>query len=132
MSKKQEEPEGLGAGCVFFFLAILVSLVVTYPWLLLLPLTFFLIVILGNRPKKVRYLPPPRRIPAPVPRTMVAKPPPLRTITPAPPPNLISPQVKVAPADFIPKDREYNKYLARAWDEEFEALAKKHEQYPPS
>ncbi|MGX9899948.1 hypothetical protein ACW0JT_08550 [Arthrobacter sp. SA17] len=132
MSKKQKEPEGLGAGCVFFFLAILVSLVVTYPWLLLLPLTFFLVVILGNRPKKVRYLPPPRRIPAHVPRTMVTKPPPVRTMTPAPPPKLSPTEVKVTPADFIPKDREYNKYLARAWDEEFEALAKKHEQYPPS
>lgn len=42
------------------------------------------------------------------------------------------PQVKVAPPDFIPKDREYNEGLARTWDEEFEALAKKREQFPPS
>ena len=62
---------------------------------------------------------------------MVAMPP-LRTMKPAPPPKVIPPQVRVAPPDFIPKDREYNKYLARTWDEEFEALAKKREQFPPS
>jgi hypothetical protein len=42
------------------------------------------------------------------------------------------PPVKVAPPDFIPKDREYNRYLARTWDEEFEALVKKRQQFPPS
>jgi hypothetical protein len=132
MSKKQEASGGLGAGCLFWFLAILVWLVITYPWLLLLPVAFWLLVILGNRPNKVRRQPPPRAvIPAPSPRTMAAMPP-LRTMKPASPPKVIPPQVRVAPPDFIPKDREYNKYLARTWDEEFEALAKKREQFPPS
>ena len=145
MSKKQEESESMGAGGVVFFLAILVWLVVTYPWLLLFPLAFLLLVILGSRPKKVRSQPPPRTvIPTPAPRTMAARPP-LRTMKPTPAPKVIPPQVKsapplkiihaqvkIAPPDFIPKDREYNKYLARTWDEEFEALAKKREQFPPS
>jgi hypothetical protein len=132
MSKKQEKSEGLGAGCLFWFLAILVWLVVTYPWLLLFPIAFLLLVVLGNRRKKVRRRPAPRKvIPAPAPRIIVATPP-LRTMTPAPSPKVIHPPVKVAPPDFIPKDREYNRYLARTWDEEFEALAKTREQFPPS
>ncbi|XAS71228.1 hypothetical protein VUN82_19400 [Micrococcaceae bacterium Sec5.1] len=34
--------------------------------------------------------------------------------------------------DFIPRDHEYNKYLARTWDDEFEDLVNKREQCPPS
>ncbi|MBT2513393.1 hypothetical protein [Arthrobacter sp. ISL-30] len=131
MSNKQEESESLGAGCVFWLLLIPVWLVVTYPWLLLLPIALLLFVILGNRPKKVRRLHPPQTVaptPAtPAPRTIAARPP-VRTITPAPPPKVIPGQSKPAPPDFIPKDREYDRYLARTWDEEFEALIKKREQ----
>lgn len=50
--------------------------------------------------------------------------------TPAPLPKVIPQPVKLTPPDFIPKDREYNRYLARTWDEEFEALVKK-QQFPP-
>jgi hypothetical protein len=134
MSSKQEESESLGAGCVFWLLLIPVWLVVTYPWLLLLPIALLLCVcvILGNRAKKVRRLHPPQTVaPTPAPRTIAARPP-VRTITPAPPPKVIPRQSKPAPPDFIPKDREYNRYLARTWDEEFEALVKKREQIPPS
>jgi len=132
MPNKQEESESLGAGCVFWLLAILVWLVVTYPWLLLFPIAFLLFVILPNRPKKVRRRPPPQTVtPAQAPRTIIAMPP-QRTTTSAPPRKVIPPPVKVAPPDFIPKDREYNRYLARTWDEEFEALVKKREQFPPS
>lgn len=124
MPSKQEDSESLGAGCVFWLLAILVWLVVTYPWLLLFPIALWLCIILPNRPKKVHPRPPQQTvIPVPAPRTMVAMPPP-RTTTPAPPPKVIPTPVKVAPPDFIPKDREYNRHLARTWDEEFESLVK--------
>lgn len=132
MSKKQEESEGLGAGAVIFFLAVLVWLVVTYPWLLLFPIAFWFFFIRPNRPEKVRRRPPPQTVtPAPAPRTIVAMPS-KRTMTPASPPKVIPPPVKIAPPDFIPKDREYNRYLAKTWDEEFEALVKKRQQFPPS
>lgn len=47
-----------------------------------------------------------------------------------PPPKAVSPPA--APPGFLPKDREYNRYLARTWDEQFEALVRKREQVPPS
>lgn len=128
MSNKQEESESLGAGCVFWLLLIPIWLVVTYPWLLLLPIALLLFVILGNRPKEVGRRPAPQTVaPIPAPRTIAARPP-VRTITPAPPQKVIPRQSKPAPPDFIPKDREYNRYLARTWDEEFEALIKQREQ----
>ena len=132
MSKKQAESEGMGAGGVVFFLAVLVWLVVTYPWLLLFPIAFWLLFIRPNRPEKVRRRPPaPAVTPAPAPRVIVAMPP-RRTMMPAPPPKAIPQPAKIAPPDFIPKDREYNRYLAKTWDEEFEALVKKRQQFPPS
>jgi hypothetical protein len=132
MSKKQAESAGMGAGGVVFFLAVLVWLVVTYPWLLLLPIAFWLLFIRPNRPEKVRRrLPPPTCTPVPAPRSIVAMPP-RRTMAPAPPPKVIPQPAKIAPPDFIPKDREYNRYLARTWDEEFEALVKRRQQFPPA
>jgi hypothetical protein len=132
MSKKQAESAGMGAGGVVFFLAVLAWLVVTYPWLLLFPIAFWLFFIRPNRRENVRRRPPPPAvIHAPAPRIIVATPP-RRTMTPAPPPKAIPQPAKTATPDFIPKDREYNKYLARTWDEEFEALIKEREQFPPS
>jgi hypothetical protein len=132
MRKKQAESAGMGAGGVVFFLAVLVWLVVTYPWLLLLPTAFWLLFIRPHRPEKVRRrLPPPTVTPVPAPRIIVAMPP-RRTMAPAPPPKVIPQPAKIAPPDFIPKDREYNRYLARTWDEEFEALVKEREQFPPA
>ena len=114
MPSKQEGSDGLGAGCVFWLLAIVVWLVVSNPWVLLIPIAIWLCIFLSTRPKKVHSRPPRQpvtRVPAP--RTVVAMPP-VRTKIRAP----------------LPKDREYNRYLARTWDEEFEALVKK-QQFPP-
>lgn len=131
MSSKQEGSDGLGAGCVFWLLATLIWLVVTHPWVLLIPIAIWLCIFLSNRPKKVRGRPPRQPVaPTPAPRTMVAMPP-VRTNTPVRPPKVIPQPVRIAPPDFIAKDREYNRYLARTWDEEFEALVKKHERFPP-
>lgn len=131
MPSKQGGSDGLGAGCVFWLLAIVVWLVVTHPWVVLIPIAIWLCIFLSTRPKKVRSRPPRQPVtPAPALRTIVAMPP-ARTNTPAPLPKVIPQPVKIAPPDFIPKDREYNRSLARTWDEEFEALVKKHEQFPP-
>lgn len=128
MPKKQKS-NSLGAA-VFWFVAILIWLVVTYPWLLLLAIGLWFCIVVTSQPKQVRRRPRARTItPAPAPRTMIARPP-LRKATPAPAPKVIAPPAKVAPPDFIPKDREYNRSLARTWDEEFEALEKKRDQYP--
>lgn len=128
MGRKQEGSEGLGAGAVFFFLAVLVWLVVTYPWLLLFPVAFWLCFVRPRRPEKVGRRTPPQKVsPARAPRAMVANPP-LRTVTGVQPPKPIPRRVNAAPPDFMPKDREYNRFLANTWDEEFEALVKKHEQ----
>lgn len=129
MPSKQGGSDGLGAGCVFWLLAIVVWLVVTHPWVVLIPIAIWLCIFLSTRPKTVRSRPPRQPVtPAPALRTIVAMPP-ARTNTPAPLPKVTPQPVKIAPPDFIPKDREYNRYLARTWDEEFEALVKKHE--PP-
>lgn len=130
MPSRKQGPDGLGAGCVFWLLATVVWLVVSHPWVLLIPIAIWLCIFLSTRPKKVRRRPPPQPVThAPVARTMVAMPP-ARTNPPAPLPKVIPQPVKIAPPDFIPKDREYNRYLARTWDEEFEALVKRHEQLP--
>lgn len=130
MPSKQGGSDGLGAGCVFWLLAIVVWLVVTNPWVVLIPIAIWLCIFLSTRPKKVRSRPARQPVtPAPAPRTIVARPP-ARMNTPAPLPKVIPQPVKLTPPDFIPKDREYNRYLARTWDEEFEALVKK-QQFPP-
>jgi hypothetical protein len=136
MPSKKQGPDGLGAGCVFWLLATMVWLVISNPWVLLIPIAIWLCIFLSTRPKKVRGRPPRQPVtPAPVARTMAPRTrvamPPARTNPPAPLPKVIPKPVKIAPPDFIPKDREYNRYLARTWDEEFEALVKKQEQLPP-
>ena len=114
MGKKQKKPRRLGAGTTVFFLAVLFWLVASHPWLLLLPIAYWFCFSRPGRPEAVRRRPPPHAAaPAPAPRTV---------------PTL----VKAAPAGFIPKDREYNRFLARTWDEEFEALVRKREHVPPS
>ena len=136
MPSEQGGSDGLGAGCVFWLLAIVVWLVVSNPWVLLIPIAIWLCIFLSTRPKKVHRRPPRQPVTrAPAPRTVVAMPPaammpPVRTKIPAPLPKVIPQPVKINPPDFIPKDREYNRYLARTWDEEFEALVKKR-QSPP-
>lgn len=129
MPEVQKASNRSGAA-VFWLVAILIWLVVTHPWLLLFPIVFWLCIILPNRPKQVRSRPRPQAItPAPWPRTKVARPP-TRTMAPAPMPKAAPQPVRPAAPDFIPKDREYNRSLARTWDEEFEALVKKREQHP--
>lgn len=114
MGKKREESQRLGAGAVVFILAVLFWLVAAHPWLLVFPIVYWLCLVRPGR------------------RTEVRRRPPLGTVRPAPPSKVIPPPAKAAPPDFIPKDREYNRYLARTWDEEFESLAKKRQEVPPS
>lgn len=114
MGKKRKNPRKLSTGATVFFLAVLFWLVATHPWLLLFPIAYWFCFSRPSRPETVRRRPPPQ------------------TVTPAPAPRTIPPPVKAAPADFIPKDREYNRFLARTWDEEFEALVRKREHVPPS
>ena len=129
MPKKQDGSDGLGVA-VFWFVVILIWIVVTYPWLLLLAAAIWFGIVLTSQPKQVRRRPrPPTITPPRVPRTVAARPP-ARKPAPAPTPAIIPPPVKFAPPDFIRKDREYNRFLARTWDEEFEALITKREQYP--
>lgn len=113
MGKKQKESRKLGAGAVVFLVAVLFWLVASHPWLLLFPVAYWYCFSRPRRPETVRRGSPPQPVaPAPTPRA-----------TPRP--------VKTVPSGFMQKDREYNRYLARTWDEEFEALVRKHEHVPP-
>lgn len=129
MPKKQDGSDGLGVA-VFWFVVILIWIVVTYPWLLLLAAAIWFGIVLTSQPKQVRRRPrPPTITPPRAPRTVVARPP-SRKPAPASVPKVIPPPVRFASPDFIRKDREYNRFLAKTWDEEFEALVKKRDQYP--
>ena len=155
MSKQQDESQGAGAGCIFWLVVILIWLFVTYPWLLIFPLVFVVLIIMGHHQEKALRRAPrqsvtptvaPRPV-APAPRPSVAPSapgvplattplqwtpaPPRKKPEPVPPPKAPPRPLKAPSPDFIPKDREYNKYLARTWDEEFEELARKREQLPP-
>lgn len=132
MGKKQKKPRRLGTGTMVFFLAVLFWLVASHPWLLLFPIAYWFCFIRPNRQEAVRRRPPPQTVAsARAPRTMAVVPP-LRTAVPAPRSNVVPRPVKAAPPDIIPKDREYNRHLARTWDEEFESLVRKREQVPPA
>lgn len=114
MGKKRKGLLKMGGGATVFFLVVLFWLVVTHPWLLLFPLAYWFCFSRPNSTETVRRPSPPQ------------------PVAPAPAPRFVPPPVKATPPDFIPKDREYNRYLARTWDAEFEALVKVREQVPPS
>lgn len=128
MGKKREESQRLGA--VVFFLAMLFWLVVSNPWLLVFPLVYWLCLTRLNSREEVRRRPD-RQAAGPAPGAMAAMQP-LGTGARGRPSKAFPPPAEATPPDILPKDREYNRYLARAWDEEFAALANKREQVPPS
>jgi hypothetical protein len=156
MSNQQDESQSAGAGCIFWLVVGLIWLFVTYPWLLVFPLVFVVLVIIGHHSEKAQRRTPPQAVNSPpAPRTIAPAPraaiapvvpsapfattplqwapaPPRREPTPAQPPKAPPRPLKAPSPDFIPKDREYNRYLASEWDKEFEALDRKRKQFPPS
>ena len=60
MSNQQEEPQSAGAGCIFWLVVILIWLFVTYPWLLIFPLVFVVLVIMGDHQEKALRRAPPQ------------------------------------------------------------------------